>query len=119
MGTSKIKVYATISLGFCELLFYSGTVYGWAALVYVLKAEGFYSHLCQNENETASVTTPSTTQQLTQAEDNTVPILTCQKQDATLNLVFTIASFALQGSMALFGILHDNLGTRFSRILLQ
>ncbi len=101
----KAKKYLTTFFGFGELLFFSGIIYGWAALVYVLKEEGFYSHLCQNG---------------TSFENGTVIIpASCDEQDAILNLVFTISSFVLQGCLVVFGFLFDNLGTRFTRILLQ
>ncbi|XP_072042707.1 equilibrative nucleobase transporter 1-like [Amphiura filiformis] len=99
------KKYVLTVLGFCEMLFFSGIIYGWAALVYVLKEEGFYSHLCQN--------------QTMQPADEDIATISCVKQDAILNLIFTISSFALQGSLFLFGVLFDNLGTRFTRLLLH
>ncbi|XP_072042698.1 equilibrative nucleobase transporter 1-like [Amphiura filiformis] len=103
MGT--LKKYVLPGLGFCEILFYSGIIYGWAALVYVLKEEGFYSHLCQN--------------QTMHPADEDIATISCVKQDAILNLIFTISSFVLQGSLFLFGVLFDNLGTRFTRLLLH
>ncbi|XP_072039635.1 equilibrative nucleobase transporter 1-like [Amphiura filiformis] len=98
--------YAPIGLGVGELLFYGGPIYGWATLVYVLKADGYYSNLCTNE--TAIETT----------NDEDTPA-TCGEQDAILNLVFTVGIFSLCGSEIFTGLLFDYFGTRFLRLLLH
>ena len=104
--TGRLSRFVTFILGVIELSFYGGLIYGWATLVFVLKEDGYYSGLCNNE--TAIETT----------EDND-DLLTCSEQDAVLNLVFTVASFSMQGSVLLTGLTFDNLGTRFLRLLLQ
>ncbi|XP_072033367.1 equilibrative nucleobase transporter 1-like [Amphiura filiformis] len=98
--------YAPFALGIGELLFYGGLIYGWATLVYVLKADGYYSNLCNNE--TAIDTTN---------DEDTPP--TCAEQDAILNLVFTVGAFSLQGSVLFTGLIFDYFGTRFLRLLLH
>ena len=108
MGEREVRRYAVLGLGFCEMLFYGGLIYGWATLVYVLKAEGYYSHLCDvNQNETG---VPPT-------ESSTPP--TCDEQDAMLNLVFTVGAFSLQGSIFFAGLLFDKFGTLPLRLILQ
>ncbi len=107
MGTTgRLSRFVPLGLGVSELLFYGGLIYGWATLVFVLKEDGYYSDLCNNE--TAIETTNA----------NEDP-LTCPEQDAILNLVFTVGAFSLQGSVLFTGLIFDNLGTRFLRLLLQ
>ncbi|XP_072039334.1 equilibrative nucleobase transporter 1-like [Amphiura filiformis] len=102
----RFQRYAPFGLGIGELLFYGGPIYGWATLVYVLKADGYYSNLCTNE--TAIETT----------NDEDTPA-TCAEQDAILNLVFTVGIFSLCGSEIFTGLLFDYFGTRFLRLLLH
>ena len=102
----------TFGLGVGELLFYGVPIYGWATLVFVLKADGYYSNRCKNEtiddllDEDINVTL-----------DEIPP--TCSRQDAILNLVFTVGTFSLQGILFPAGVLFDYFGTRFTRLFLQ
>ncbi|XP_072049638.1 equilibrative nucleobase transporter 1-like [Amphiura filiformis] len=107
MVRQRFYRYAPLVLGIGELLFYGELLFGWATLVYVLKEEGYYSHLCTNgtaNNETTN-------------EENTPP--TCAEQDVILNLVFTVGIFSLQGGILFAGLLFDYFGTRFLRLLLH
>ena len=108
MGEREVRRYAVLGLGFCEMLFYGGLIYGWATLVYVLKAEGYYSHLCDvNRNETG---VPPT-------ESSTPP--TCDEQDAMFFLVFTVGAFSAQWGIFFSGLFFDNFGTLPLRLILQ
>ena len=113
---STVRNYSILVLGFCEMLIFCGPIYGWAALVYVLKRERFYADLCQNQSSTVTMVTDT----MNTVTTNTAIVgETCTKQDAILNLVFTITSFVFQGSLVISGVLFDQLGTRFTRITLQ
>ena len=95
------------------MLFYGGPIYGWAALVFVLKADGYYSNLCKNE----TIDNLEADKDVNVTMDTVPP--TCSEQDAMLNLVFTAAAFSLSVSLILTGALFDYFGTRFTRLFLQ
>ena len=116
MRHHDVQRYAAFGLGIAELLFYGGLVYGWSTLVFVLKAEGYYSNLCKNETiDTMKDTIPPTSS----GDNSNTESLTCSQQDTILNLVFTVGTFSLQGVVFCIGLLFDYFGTRFIRIFLQ
>jgi hypothetical protein len=44
----KIKRLIAFTFGLIECLVLAGCTYGWAAIVFVFKEDGLFSHLCEN-----------------------------------------------------------------------
>ncbi|KAK0153763.1 Solute carrier family 43 member 3 [Merluccius polli] len=98
-GKASVQRYLTLATGLVECLCFAGAVFGWASLVFVLKADGYYSSLCVNRTEV-----------------NGTQVFDCSGQDEQLSLVFTIASFMNNFLMLPNGFLFDHFGTTVARL---
>uniref|UniRef100_A0A3P9LHW0 Solute carrier family 43 member 1b n=1 Tax=Oryzias latipes TaxID=8090 RepID=A0A3P9LHW0_ORYLA len=84
-----------------ENLFFSAVLLGWGSLLIMLKSEGFYSHLCTDQEN----------------KDVHGSIGLCIEQEEVLNLGFTIGSFLLSAATMPLGLLMDRFGPRPVRLV--
>ncbi|XP_060948781.1 equilibrative nucleobase transporter 1-like [Limanda limanda] len=99
VGT-RLRYQLTLATGMLECLCFAGVVFGYASLVFVLKEDGYFSHLCE--------TVPGT--------NGTLSSTDCSRQDERFSLVFTVASF-LNNFNIINGYLFDRFGTMVTRLL--
>jgi hypothetical protein len=83
-----------------EILVFSAIVYGWAALVVILKEESFFHDLCEEKHEVNSTSTHD-----------------CIKQDERLNLVFLSGVISFSAAGLVSGAFLDHFGPRKTRLL--
>ncbi|KAG9345598.1 hypothetical protein JZ751_008742 [Albula glossodonta] len=97
---ARVRCWLTLTSGLVECLCFAGAVFGWASLMFVLKAEGYFSYLCVNATGL-----------------NGTHYTDCSGQDERFSLVFTIASFMNNFLTLPNGFLFDHFGTMAARLL--
>jgi hypothetical protein len=59
-----------IAIGFFESFIFSGLIFGWPSLVFVLQREGIYSHLCKEEEAALALVQFNETDEVTSNLEN-------------------------------------------------
>ncbi|XP_054890087.1 equilibrative nucleobase transporter 1-like isoform X1 [Poeciliopsis prolifica] len=95
----SVRRCLTFATGLVECLCFAGAVFGWAALVFVLKEDRYFSSLCVNTTRV-----------------NGTQTLDCSAQDEQYSLIFTIASFMNNFLTLPNGFLFDRFGTTLTRL---
>ncbi|XP_027203198.2 equilibrative nucleobase transporter 1-like isoform X2 [Dermatophagoides pteronyssinus] len=123
----SIRYFILIST-IIESIIFSGLIFGWPALFYMLKNEQIYSYLCSNNNynnddddiddfdinQTTINPNVFVDKQLQHyGRDNCIP------QENILNMAFTIGIFSMGFTSFAWGFLLESKGLRFVRIALN
>ena len=120
-----------------EIVLFSGIMFGWGVLVFVLKDEGLYSNLCAKtdiENHSSrrnSTTINNSTADPNNAEIGTLSVVStsmstsfaeapdnvCKPQDEKMAMCFTIASALFCVAAPFIGHINYKFGTRVYRLI--
>ena len=84
-----VKKWLSLVFAILETFLLGGILFGWASLVYMLKRDGVYSHLCGGP---ANGTSSSNDSVDMASEDADVVEVGCLEQDQQLQLAFVIAN---------------------------
>lgn len=107
----------TLVIGGLEVFLFSGLIFGWAALEYVLEMDGYFSSYCSNSSNHSSINMSMTFEQNHALTPTDRPDI-CVEQKEWLNLVFTIATTGTSTLSPLLGYVQDKLGTAWSRAII-
>ncbi|XP_029296058.1 solute carrier family 43 member 3-like isoform X2 [Cottoperca gobio] len=100
-GRVKLHYCLTVLSGLVESLFFTGVVFGWASLVFVLKVDGYFAGYCTN---------------VTREEDNAVYI-DCSGQDEHFSWIMSVASISNTIIRFPIGYIFDRCGTAVARLI--
>ncbi|XP_038644305.1 solute carrier family 43 member 3-like isoform X2 [Scyliorhinus canicula] len=100
----RCRLYFCFAIGLFECLGFTGVIYGWASLVFVLRKEEYFLDVCDTLHNSSS----------DGAKNGSTG---CDLQDDRFTLVFTIANFVFSFSALPGGVLFDFFGTMVTRIL--
>ncbi|XP_074087606.1 equilibrative nucleobase transporter 1 isoform X2 [Macrotis lagotis] len=104
MAASQFGIrIATLLTGLLECIAFSGLIFGWTSLVFVLKSDGYFEDLCE--------------QPLVNQTSNATGHAECSAQDSQLSLIFTLASFSNNFMTFPMGYIFDRLGTTVARLI--
>lgn len=97
-----VRRYVTLTSGLLECAAFSGIIFGWTSLVFVLKREKYFDGLCPATNNSAGEL----------GQNQTV---SCAEQDERFALIFTVSSFTNAFVTLPNGLLLDHCGTSLTR----
>uniref|UniRef100_UPI00398F33EF equilibrative nucleobase transporter 1-like n=1 Tax=Pristiophorus japonicus TaxID=55135 RepID=UPI00398F33EF len=100
----KGKRYLTFATGLFECISFTGVIFGWASLIFVLKKEEYFSDLCVPLHNSSD---PG-------ARNGTMD---CDRQDERFTLIFTLASCTISFVAFPSGLLFDHFGTMVTHVL--
>ncbi|GFY60072.1 solute carrier family 43 member 3 [Trichonephila inaurata madagascariensis] len=101
--------------GLFETFVFTGNIFGWTALHYMLRQEGIYEHVCDTQgNDTHTYANETESSAV-----NLRGYRTCEAQDSILNLAYTIGSFCMGSTSFVWGFLLDKWGLRNVRLIIN
>ncbi|XP_054719767.1 equilibrative nucleobase transporter 1-like [Uloborus diversus] len=111
--------------GLLETFVFTGNIFGWTALHYMLRKEGIYEQVCEEESLSVNTSGWNATFWDTNLSSPvnksiaTPTYRTCEEQDRILNLAYTIGSFCMGSTSFIWGFLLDKWGLRIVRIIIN
>ncbi len=127
---SKLFPFVFFAAAAFQVLLCGGITFGWATVVPVFKAEGFFYHLCETvtsskenrnfPNGSSTVVNASSTNNSRIQDEykfDKVKVPECAYQRERLNLIFNLGVFTVAAGALPVGIFIDKFGPRISVIV--
>ena len=108
----KLQTILSILTTYFEIAFFGGEILGFPFLQFVLEKEGYFYDLCDNSNGKATQWS-----NLTTLNSTNFLKLACKEQEASFNLVFTLAISCFYLLSFFSGYILDKFGTWIHRII--
>ncbi|CAH1238582.1 SLC43A3 [Branchiostoma lanceolatum] len=115
--------YLLLFIAVVETLLFSGVFFGWASLVYVLKADGFFTYLCDaapvgGNNVSSLVENGTDNWTASQGANGTAlpTVVGCDAQNSQFSLIFTLTTNMFAFGSVLAGLLFDTAGIKWTRV---
>uniref|UniRef100_A0A2L2YQ53 Solute carrier family 43 member 3 n=1 Tax=Parasteatoda tepidariorum TaxID=114398 RepID=A0A2L2YQ53_PARTP len=117
--------------GLFETFIFTGNIFGWTSLHYMLKSEGIYESVCGDKQLITNATSwnDSKDYSVSELDENKNFVVssklearnygTCDRQDSILNLAYTIGSFCMGSTSFMWGFLLDRWGLRIVRLIIN
>ena len=105
-----VLLYHIVLVVWCsfECILVTCIIFGWAQLLEVLESERYFSSYCDDEE---------TKERLSNLNATANDVLTCNRQDSLLNLVYSSSLFSMSFAVFLGGKFLDIYGFRKTRVL--
>ncbi|XP_074518318.1 equilibrative nucleobase transporter 1-like [Halichoeres trimaculatus] len=115
-GRPKPHYFLTLLSGLVESLFFSGVAYGWASLVFVLKADGYFAAYCVNSTSGNDYVVQTGTVMQSGNHSRTYT-RDCTGQDEQFSLVMCVALISNTVIRFPVGYVFDRFGTTATRLI--
>ncbi|XP_063842971.1 equilibrative nucleobase transporter 1-like [Scylla paramamosain] len=109
---SGARRYFVFLVAMAETMLWSGTIFGWASLVHVLKVQGVYSNLCPDHAHTPAHNTTTHTP----LSHNKTGVV-CGAQDDRMALLYTVACVVYSTPGIFIGYSLHHFGLAFTRVM--
>lgn len=106
MAFGTTRKFALVLISLFEILLFGGLQYGWGSLLFILKEEKLFEHLCDGNGTALNAT---------KTENTVARQVDCFERDERFNLIFSVALATMTALNVVFGQFHYVIGIKPTR----